>query len=68
MKDKKTKVSIKAKPIKVELNKFSFSSGFLATARLYPANKIPVPKTPKAIGNMHPPKTKNFTAVTNNKN
>ena len=33
-KDKKTKVSIKAKPIKVVLKIFSDSSGFLATAIL----------------------------------
>ena len=62
----KTKVSIKAKPIKVELNKFSTSSGFLETERLQQPNKIPVPKTPKAIGNIQPPKTKNLTADTNN--
>jgi hypothetical protein len=33
-KDKKTKVSISAKPIKVVLKIFSDSSGFLATAIL----------------------------------
>lgn len=64
--DKKTKVSIKAKPIKVLLNKPSDSSGFLDTAILKPENKIPVPKAPKAIGNIHPPKTRVLTALTNN--
>ena len=61
------KVSIKAKPIKVALNKVSTSSGFLDTDILQQENKILVPKTPKAIGNMHPPKTKVLIAAINNK-
>ncbi|KAL4462268.1 hypothetical protein ABPG72_001061 [Tetrahymena utriculariae] len=64
--DIKIKVSIKAKPIKVLLNKLSVSSGFLDKATLKPANKTPVPKAPKAIGNIQPPITKTFTAFTNN--
>ena len=66
IKDIKTNVSIKAYPINVVLKIPSASSGFLATAKLYPANKIPVPKAPKAIGNMHPPKTKVLATNTNN--
>ena len=61
------KVSIKAKPIKVALKRVSTSSGFLETEMLQQENKILVPKAPKAIGNIHPPKTRVLTAAINNK-
>lgn len=64
--DKKTNVSIKANPINVVLKIFSTSSGFLETAKLYEANKIPVPNAPPAIGNIQNPKTKILAANTIN--
>ena len=54
----KTKLSIKAKAIIVVLNKLSRSSGFLLTAILKAANKIPTPNAEKEIGNIAKPKTK----------
>ena len=46
----KMHVSINANAIIVVLNKFSPSSGFLETAMLYEANKIPILSAAKAIG------------------
>jgi len=54
----KTKVSIKPKAIIVVLNKVSYSSGFLETAILKEANKIPTLKAEKAIGNIANAKVK----------
>lgn len=42
----------------VVLNKLSRSSGFLLTAILNAANKIPTPSAEKEMGNMAKPKTK----------
>ena len=53
----KTNVSTKANAIIVVLNKPSFSSGFLLTAMLYEANKIPTLSAENAIGNIEKLKT-----------
>lgn len=58
----KTKLSIRANAIIVVLNKPSFSSGFLLTAKLNDANRIPTPKDEKAIGNIANPKTNTLNA------
>ena len=54
----KTNVSINPNAIIVVLNNVSYSSGFLETAKLKDANKIPTLKAEKAIGNIANAKVK----------
>lgn len=62
MKDKKTKVSSSAKPIKVVLKSLSASSGFFAALIRYPANNTAVPRAAPARVVVTPANTNNFAA------